>query len=73
MHKLIGITALSALIALPTATFAQTFAYVNTSGDVTSMEAASASIALSTAPNMDIHSGVMALNDSSDPIIGDHI
>ncbi len=73
MKKLLGISALGALIALPTASFAQTFAYVNTSGEVASVEAATATAAIATAPNIDPHSGVMLLTDSNDSILGDSI
>lgn len=74
MKKLLGIAALGALIALPTAyASAQTFAYVNTSGEVTSMEATDANTALMTAPGISVHSGVMLLQSSNDSIIGDTI
>jgi hypothetical protein len=73
MKKLLGITALAALVALPTASFAQTFAYVNTSGEVTSTEAADANTALATAPNIAVHSGVMLLTDPNDDILDESI
>lgn len=73
MKKLLGISALGALIALPTMSLAATFAYVNTSGEVTSIEAASANTALTTAPNIHPRSGVMQLSDDDDGIIGDSI
>lgn len=73
MNKLLGIAALAAAVAFPAATFAQTFAYVNTSGEVTSMEAPDANTALRTAPNADPHSGVIHLTDANDGIVGDSI
>ena len=74
MKKLLGITALGALIAVPgAAAMAQTYAYVNTSGEVTSMEADSAQAALMTAPNIDEHSGVMLLTNEDDDIVGDKV
>ena len=74
MKKLLGIAALGALIALPTASaFAQTFAYVNTSGEVTSMEATDANTALNTAPGISLHSGVMLLGSPNDDIVGDSV
>ncbi len=66
MTKLLGIAALAAVVALPTASFAQTFAYVNTSGEVTSVEAADANTALVSAPNIAVHSGVMLLSGDED-------
>ncbi len=65
--------ALGALIAVPAVGFAQTFAYVNTSGEVTTVEAVDANTALRTAPNMDIHSGVIRISSPSDGIVGDKV
>jgi hypothetical protein len=73
MKKILGTLALAAAVVIPAASFAQTFAYVNTSGEVTSIEAANANVALATAPNMDIHSGVILISSASDPIVGDKI
>jgi len=73
MKKLLGITALAAFVALPTASFAQTFAYVNTSGDVTSMEATDAQTALMTAPNISLHSGVILLQNDDSDILNDSV
>lgn len=70
MKKLLGLAALAAVVALPSASLAATYAYVNTSGEVTSMEADSAATALATAPNMDIHSGVMLLTGSNNNVVG---
>ncbi|MDB4992394.1 MAG: hypothetical protein JWL75_639 [Parcubacteria group bacterium] len=73
MKKTLGIFALAALIAVPAAGFASTFAYVNTSGEVTSIEATDANTALRTAPNMDIHSGVMLISGSNTNIVGNTV
>jgi len=73
MKKLLGITALAAFVVLPAASFAQTFAYVNTSGEVTSMEATDAQTALMTAPNIATHSGVILLQSDDSGLVGDSV
>ncbi len=73
MNKLFGIAALAATAALPAVSFAQTFAYVNTSGEVTSMEAVDANTALATAPNIAMHSGVMLLTDADDDVLDESV
>ncbi|MES2225368.1 MAG: hypothetical protein V4480_00980 [Patescibacteria group bacterium] len=74
MKKLLGIFALAALVAVPAAaSHAATFAYVNTSGEVSSVEATTATTALSTAPNIAMHSGVMQLSDTNDSILNDNV
>ncbi len=70
--KLLGIAALAAVV-LPTASLAQTFAYVNTSGEVNSVEAVDAMTALRTAPSIGIHSGVLLLQDDDDSILDDSV
>jgi hypothetical protein len=69
MKKVLGMVALAAVVALPGVSFAQTYAYVNTSGDVSSVEADTANAALMTAPNIGVHSGVMLINSSSDDVL----
>ncbi len=70
---LIGATT-AAVLAAPVSAFAATYAYVNTSGDVTTMEAANAATALATAPNMAVHSGVLLLDSSDDQeVVGDDV
>jgi len=69
MKKVLGMVALAAVVALPGVSFAQTYAYVNTSGDVSSVDAASADAALMTAPGIGVHSGVMLINSSSDDVL----
>ncbi len=70
---LLSVFALAAVVAVPAATMAATYAYVNTTGEVRTTEAASASQALMTAPNLGVHSGVMLIEDASDPIVGDQV
>ena len=69
MKKVLGMVALAATVALPGISFAQAYAYVNTSGDVSSVDAASADAALMTAPNIGVHSGVMMIDDSSNDVL----
>lgn len=52
--------------AVPALSMAATYAYVNTTGEVMTMEAATAAQALLTAPNLHVHSGVMLIDDSAD-------
>jgi len=71
---LLGIAALAAVIAVPGLTLAATYAYVNTAGEVMTMEAATPSQALSTAPGLHVHSGVMLIDSADDSaIIGDDV
>lgn len=73
MKKLLGIAALAAFAALPVSSFAATYAYVNSSGNVATVDAASPQIALTTAPNIDIHSGVILLQSLTDAIVGNTV
>ena len=70
-----GIVASSMFVmALPSLASAATYAYVNKSGEVSTVTADSATSALMTAPNMDIHSGVMLLISQLDfGLVGDTI
>lgn len=62
------------VMALPSLASAATYAYVNKSGEVSTITADSATSALMTAPNMDTHSGVMLLTSQLDfGIVGDSI
>ncbi len=55
---------ITALVAIaPFSAFAATYAYVNTSDAVSTVDASSAAIALSTAPNIGVHSGVILLTN----------
>ncbi|PIR98399.1 MAG: hypothetical protein COT88_01855 [Candidatus Colwellbacteria bacterium CG10_big_fil_rev_8_21_14_0_10_41_28] len=52
-----------ALFALPAVSLANTYQFVDTSGDLQSMEAANSSIALNTAPELGVHSGVILVEE----------
>jgi hypothetical protein len=62
--------ALAALVAAPASTFAASYAYVNTSGEVSMVTAATANQAIATAPGIHPRSGVMLLSNPNDPIVG---
>lgn len=62
---LLGAAAMAATVIAPAISFADTFAYVNSSGDVQTMDATDATTAITTAPNIATHSGVIDLNISS--------
>ena len=70
---LVGALALAALVAMPAASFAATYAFVNSDGEVRTVEASSATQALTTAPNLHVHSGVMLLTDDGSDIVGDKV
>ena len=70
---LLSAFALAAVIAAPVAALAATYAFVNTSGEVRTMDATSAAQALSTAPNLGVHSGVMLIDSANDPVVGDNV
>jgi len=58
----------------PALAMAATYAYVNTAGEVMSVEASTATQALTTAPNLHVHSGVMLVDGSDDSeVIGDDV
>lgn len=70
----LGALALAAAIAVPGVSFAATYAYVNNAGEVMTMEAADPFTAIRTAPNIDEHSGVLLVDDSSDSnVVGDKV
>ncbi len=73
MNKLIIALGIAASVALPAGAFAQTYAYVNTAGEVMTTEAASADAALMTAPNLHVHSGVMLVGSDDTDVIGDDV
>ncbi|MDB5265167.1 MAG: hypothetical protein JWN64_738 [Parcubacteria group bacterium] len=74
MKKVLLGAASAALLALPGISFAATYAYVNQSGEVMTVDAATANAALMTAPGIGIHSGVMLMDDSSDQeVVGDKV
>lgn len=73
---LLGMGALAVLgaVALPAASFAATYAYVNTSGEVRTMESASASQAIMSAPGIHPRSGVMLIETTADEaVVGDNV
>ena len=51
----------TALLALPAVSLADTYHFIDTSGNMQSMEAGSPAEALATAPHLGIHSGVMLI------------
>ena len=61
-------------LALPTLAHAATYAYVNKSGEVSTVTANDWQTAIATAPNIHIHSGVMLLVTQTDQsIVGDQV
>lgn len=62
----------AAAVALPAATYAQMYAYVNQAGEVMTMDAANPDTAIATAPGIDEHSGVMVVS-ADDDVIGDNV
>jgi hypothetical protein len=70
---LLGTLALAAFVA-PLASFAQMYAYVNEDGEVRTVEANDPNTAISTAPAIDEHSGVLLLDGSDDQeVVGDNV
>lgn len=70
---LLGTLALAA-IALPSASYAAMYAYVNQDGEVRTVDAATPSAAIQTAPNIDEHSGVLLLDGADDSaVVGDNV
>ena len=70
----IGIIVATLMVAaIPAFSFAATFAYVNQSGEVSTVSAATPESALMTAPNIDEHSGVLMLNNPADGMVGDQV
>jgi len=70
---ILGALALAAA-ALPAASFAQMYAYVNMSGEVMSIDSATPETAIATAPGIATHSGVIRLDDTSDTeLLGDDV
>lgn len=71
---LLGTLALLAIVAVPGASaFADMFAYVNTDGEVRTVDAADANTALMTAPSIHMHSGVIEIDSASDSIVGEDV
>ncbi len=70
---LLSALALAATVVAPGISLAATYAYVNTTGDVQTIDAATPNQAITTAPNIAVHSGVILINNLSDPVVGDHV
>ncbi len=69
-----GVAASSVLaMAVPTFAHAATFAYVNQQMEVRTVVADNWTIAIATAPNIDIHSGVLLLTNPNASIVGTSI
>ena len=68
----IGALALAATVAAPATSFAQMFAYVNTSGEVMTVDAVNAQSALNT-PGIHLRSGVMEVSADDSEVIGDDV
>lgn len=64
---------MAAAVVAPGISLAATYAYVNTAGEVMTMDASNANQALTTAPGISLHSGVMLINSTSDPVVGDSV
>lgn len=69
----LGALALAAVLALPTASLAATYAYVNTAGEVMTIEAATPQAAIQTAPSISVHSGVMTVGADDANVLGDRV
>lgn len=69
---LLGAAAM-ATVLVPAAAFAQTYAYVNTTGEVMTTDAATADQALMTAPGISVHSGVMIVEADDQNVLGDNV
>lgn len=69
----VGALALAAVLAAPASSLAATYAYVNTVGEVMTVEAATPTQAIQTAPNIAVHSGVMTVGADDTDVLGDHV
>lgn len=69
----LGALALAAVLALPSASLAATYAYVNTAGEVMTTEAADPNTAIQTAPGISLHSGVMTVGADDADVLGDRV
>ena len=61
------------IAASPASTYAATYAYVNTSGDVSAVIADTWQAAIATALNIAVHSGVLLLVNPADGVLGDKV
>jgi hypothetical protein len=71
----LGIFAMTLVFAgSASTTYAATYAYVNTAGEVRMVEASTPNVAISTAVGRSLHSGVMLLSNALDfGIVGDQV
>ncbi|MBY0110435.1 hypothetical protein K2Y00_00285 [Patescibacteria group bacterium] len=71
---ILGAFVAASVVALPAATYAAMYAYVNVAGEVMTTDATNADQALKTAPNLHVRSGVMLVSGADDSaIIGDDV
>lgn len=70
---LLGVMAAAAAVVVPGISLAATFAYVNQAGEVMTTEADTAMQALTTAPSIDEHSGVLLLQPTDSGLVGDDV
>ncbi|MEK7602373.1 MAG: hypothetical protein AAB472_02715 [Patescibacteria group bacterium] len=70
-----AVLAISSILAfaLPSQAHAATYAFVNTSGDVSIVSANDPVSAMATAFNIALHSGVMLLQSQTDAFVGFHV
>jgi len=54
-----------AILAIPAVTFANIYQYIDSGGNVQSIQANSPSEALATAPNLGLHSGVILVTNNT--------
>lgn len=68
------IVAAFAVMSVPALSYAATYAYVNTAGNVSTVTAADPNTAILIAPGISAHSGVMLLDSAEDnEVIGDGV
>lgn len=60
------------LLILPAVSLANTYQYVNTTGNLQNVQAADATTALATAPNLAVHSGVMQITAGTPVVNGEN-
>lgn len=70
---LLGAFALAAFVAIPGVSLAATYAYVNTAGEVMTVEASNPNTAITTAPSIAARSGVMLIEVTSDPVLDESV
>jgi hypothetical protein len=75
LYMMKGFIVLSGFLALMSPAFASaaSYAYVNSSGNVSMVQADTATLAMRNAPNISVHSGVMLLSSLTDSLIGDQV